>query len=232
MADSWSREGGTYRDPRILALLEEIYGGLPPGLDAALDALERHDLPRIQISAGDGRILRLLLRAIAARRVVEFGTLSGYSALWIIDALGREGRLLTCERDPLHARAAAEVFRAAGVDQQVEILLGDARDNFGRLAAGAPYDAVFIDADKSGYPAYARWALDHLRPGGMVIADNAYLFGHLAPPSRREADEHAGEREAMLELHRIFARRTSACLPTPDGLAVALVEAPAPGESQ
>ncbi|MDQ7008077.1 MAG: O-methyltransferase [Acidobacteriota bacterium] len=230
MADPKSRDGGVYHDPKILALVEEIYGGHPPGLAEALAALEQYDLPRIQISASDGRILRLLLRAIGARRVVEFGTLSGYSALWILDALGPEGRLLTCEMDPRHARAAARVFDAAGVAERVEIVPGNAREHFDLLASRGPFDAAFIDADKTGYAAYARWAFDHLRPGGLVIADNAYLFGHLAPPPPGLDDSHAAERRAVLELHRLFAQRTSACLPTPDGLAVALVEPATRGE--
>jgi caffeoyl-CoA O-methyltransferase len=223
MADEQSRGSGRYSSPAIEAFLEATYAERDPALDEALAALDRSAMPRIQISPLDGRILRLLMRAIGAEKVVELGTLSGYSALWILKGLPPSGHLWTCERDPAHARAARRVFEAAGVAERVTLLEGDGRELLGRLADHAPFDAVFIDADKAGYDTYGRWAFDHLRHGGMIIADNAYLFGRLVPEQETEDDGRRPERESVQALHRFLARRcVSACLPTPDGMAVGL----------
>lgn len=228
MADEFTRHAGSYGSygsPGIHAFLEATYGEHDPGLLEALHALEQEGMPKIHISANDGRILRLLLRSIRAEKVVEFGTLSGYSGLWLLKGLPESGHLWTCEKDPKHAEAARRVFDAAGVSQRVTLLEGDGRQLLDRLAESAPFDAVFIDADKTGYEAYARWGFDHLRSGGLIAADNAYLFGELVenaadapPPHRRLA-----EREAVQGLHRFLAHHcVSACVPTPDGLAVGL----------
>jgi caffeoyl-CoA O-methyltransferase len=225
MADEFTRGVGSYASPAIEAFLEATYGGQDPPLGAALEALERHGMPRIQISANDGRILRLLLRAVRAERVVEFGTLSGYSALWILAALPASGHLWTCEKDPAHAAAAGDVFEAAGVSERVTILEGDGRRRLDELAEQSPFDAVFIDADKAGYEEYARWAFRHLRSGGVILADNAYLFGELVenPADAPPPEKRLVEREAVQGLHRFLAEHcTAACMPTPDGMAIGL----------
>jgi caffeoyl-CoA O-methyltransferase len=225
MADEQTRGAGSYASPEIEQFLEATYAEPDPALGEALRALDRDGMPKIQISALDGRILRLLMRAVRAEKVVELGTLSGYSALWILKGLPPAGHLWTCEKDPQHARAAREVLASAGVDDRVTLLEGDGRQLIDRLARHAPFDAVFIDADKSGYELYARWAFDHLRSGGLIVADNAFLFGRLVPGTGQTARDDVGdaERDAVQGLHRFLADScVAACLPTPDGLAVGL----------
>lgn len=219
MADSATRSGTRHGSPEIHELLEAIYGAPGDGFRDALETLERHDMPRIQVSAGDGRILKLLMHLAGARKVAEFGTLSGYSALWLLAGMEPEGRLFTVELDPAHAEAAGGVFRRAGVANRVVQLVGDGRDHLEALAGEGPFDAVFLDADKEGYETYARWALEHLRPGGLLLADNAYLFGLLAG----DDEEHEAARASVLATHRLLAEHcVAACLPTPDGLAVGI----------
>ena len=217
MADDASRDGARYGNQDIHQILEMIYGDPGPAFDDALDTLERFEMPRIQVSANDGRILKLLMRLAGARKVVEFGTLSGYSALWLLAGIGPQGHLWTLELEQAHADAAGGVFRRAGVADQVTQLTGDGRAQLDRLVQDGPFDAVFLDADKEGYATYAGWALDNLRPGGLLLADNAYLFGLLADDDQ----EHAEARASVLSTHRLLAEHfTAACIPTPDGLAV------------
>lgn len=217
MADDATRDGARYGNPDIHQLLELIYGDPGPSFSDALDTLERTGMPKIQVSANDGRILKLLMRIASARKVVEFGTLSGYSALWLLAGMGPEGRLWTLELEQAHAEAAGGVFARAGVTDQVTQLTGDGRGYLDSLAGEGPFDAVFIDADKEGYATYARWALENLRPGGLLLADNAYLFGRLAD----DDEEHDEMRRSVLTTHRLLAEHcTAACIPTPDGLAV------------
>ncbi len=219
MADDVTRAGGRYGNTAIHQLLEEIYGDPDPAFSDALLTLERRDLPRIQVSAEDGRILKLLMRLSGAKKVVEFGTLSGYSALWLLAGTGPDGKLWTLELEPAHAEAAGGVFQRAGVTDRVTLLVGDGREFLESLAEEGPFDAVFLDADKEGYETYARWALAHLRPGGLLLVDHAYLFGLLA----EDDEEHAVARASVLATHRLLAAHfVAACLSTPDGLAVGM----------
>ena len=150
---------------------------------------------------------------VGAERVVEVGTLAGYSAIWMARALKPGGRLWTLERDPKHAAVARENLEAAGVADRVEVLVGDGLESLAKLSAQGPFCAVFIDADKERYDEYGRWALDHLRPGGLLLGDNAYAFGQLL------ADDPRGR--AMRAFHEeAAARLETVCAPTPDGLMV------------
>lgn len=224
MADPESRQGSSYGEPAVRKLIDGLYHPEDEAMAEAAAAIQRESLPAIQIGRGDGAILALLLTAIGARRVVEIGTLSGYSALWILRALPADGRLWTLEADPHHAEVARRVLDRPEVRDRVQLVEGPARQTLPGLEVEGPFDAVFIDADKGSYPIYGEWALANLRSGGMVLADNAYLFGHLAertPDGRVTAEEIA----AMRRFHRLLAERCPhrACLPTPDGLAVAIV---------
>jgi caffeoyl-CoA O-methyltransferase len=219
MADDATRNDTRHGTPAIHALLEEIYGDPGPAFEDALDTLEQFDMPRIQVSCNDGRILRMLMTVAGARKIVEFGTLSGYSALWLLAGAGPEGHLWTVELENEHAAAAEAVFERAAITDQVTQLIGDGRDQLEALATDGPFDVVFLDADKEGYETYAIWALENLRPGGLLLMDNAYLFGLLADDDQ----EHADARRSVLATHRILAEHfVAACLPTPDGLAVGI----------
>jgi predicted O-methyltransferase YrrM len=189
-------------------------------LDLRREILER-DMPRISITAEEGRLLQVLLRAIGARRVVELGTLGGYSAIWMARALPPGGQLFTVERDAGRAELARRYVERAGLEDRVTVVHGEAGAALVRLSDSGPFDAVFIDADKESYPAYLEWCGENVRRGGLVIADNAFRSGRVL-----EVDiEDPGVR-GIQEFNRRLARDaryTSIVVPTRDGMAIAVV---------
>jgi predicted O-methyltransferase YrrM len=148
-------------------------------LEETLRATEAAGLPAIQVSALQGRLLFLLARVQGARRILEIGTLGGYSSLWLARALPPGGRLLSLELEARHAEVARANLARAGVADRVEICVGPAVDSLARLGAEgtAPFDLVFIDADKESYPAYLDGAVRLARPGTLIIADNVIRNG-------------------------------------------------------
>ncbi len=130
-------------------------------------------LPAIHIAADEGRFLMLLVRLLRAQRVLELGTLGGYSAAWMALGLAPGGRVHTVEGEPRHATLARQALQAARLHDRVTVHQGTAQTLLPSLAQLAPWDLVFIDADKQGYPAYWAWAVEHVRPGGIIAAHNA-----------------------------------------------------------
>lgn len=193
-------------------------------------------LPPINIGAFEGRLLQILLCANGAKRGVEVGTLGGYSASWLAGALPPNGRLISLELDPKRAELARENLRRTGHADRVEVRVGDARQTLAQMADERDLDFVFIDADKASYGDYVRWAIPRLRKGGLLLADNAYIWGGMHYYGR-PADqvpfkggtglfdfgpqEFRGMSECWkeLEMHPEFA---SLILPTGEGLAVAV----------
>ena len=178
-------------------------------------------LPDIQVGALDGLHLEVLARAGAVKKAVEIGTLGGYSGVCLLRGMGDDGRLWTFEMEPKHAEVARQSFANAGVGTRAEVIVGPALAKLPSIAAHAPFDLVFIDADKEGYPAYLDWAAEHLRVGGMVLGDNAFLFGEVI---HDPATSGEGVRiRAMREFHRKLVsggRFRSTMLPTGEGLAL------------
>ncbi|HJW09860.1 MAG TPA: O-methyltransferase [Holophagaceae bacterium] len=212
MADQDSRAGQRYTTPAILEWLDELHAGHDPVLHQAFQAPELRGLPPIMVGMSEGKLLGLLLRMIGAKKVVEFGTLAGYSALRMAQALPADGHLWTLELDVKHAAIAKENLEAAGLGARATVLVGPALDWLRGLEKYAPFDAVFIDADKGNYDQYGAWAAKVLRPGGLLIGDNAYFFGRLL-------DEDDPEAAAMRRFHEeAKARFDTVCIPTPDGL--------------
>lgn len=166
---------------RVWTDVDEYIDGLLIGQDEALDhALEASDkagLPQINISASQGKFLNLIARIHGARKILEFGTLAGYSTIWLARALPADGRLITLEADPHHAEVAVGNIAAAGLADRVEVKVGKALDTLPTLTGEGPFDLFFIDADKVNNPAYVRWALDHSRPGSVIIVDNVVRSG-------------------------------------------------------
>lgn len=150
-----------------------------PVLEAALRASAEAGLPSIQVSALQGKLLSLLARAVGAGRILEVGTLGGYSTIWLARALPHHGRLVTLELDPRHAEVARANLVAAGLADRVEIVVGTAAETLASLvASGAePFDLVFIDADKESIPEYFGRALELARPGTLVVVDNVVRGG-------------------------------------------------------
>jgi predicted O-methyltransferase YrrM len=171
-----------------------------PDLGAAVTACEAAGLPPIQVTPNQGKLLHLLARTIGARRILEIGTLGGYSAIWLARALPPGGRLVTLEFEPKHAAVALENLTRAGVAGRVEIRVGAALEALPKLAAegGDPFDLVFIDADKENNPDYFEWALRLTRPGSLIIVDNVARHGEVIDASSPDAAVTATRR--VLEL--------------------------------
>jgi len=149
-------------------------------------AIPDQGLPLIHVQPYEGLLLNILLLMTGAKKVIEIGTLAGYSTTWLARALPEDGKLYALERDEHHADITQENINKAGVGDRVEVMVGDARDNLKTLVPHAPFDAVFIDADKPGYPAYARWAIDYVRTGGVVMAHNALYRERIFDPSQHD----------------------------------------------
>ncbi len=169
------------------AVDEYVSGLLAPhdeALDSALRASEEAGLPAIQVSPPQGKLLRLLALSIGARSILEFGTLGGYSTIWLARTLPEGGRLITLEAEPRNAEVAAANVARAGLGAVVDLRVGPALDLLPRLEAegAGPFDLVFIDADKANTPEYFAWSLDHTRSGGLIVSDNVVRFGELANP--------------------------------------------------
>lgn len=183
--------------------------------------IRESDLPEIQISPEEGRLLQFLVRSVGARRVLELGTLGGYSAIWMARALPAGGRLLTVEREEARAELARRYLLRAGLEEVVEVLVGEAKAILEQLSGGEPFDAVFIDADKESYPDYLNWCRDNVRAGGLVIADNAFKSGSVV-----EDSDDPGVC-GIQEYNRRIAEDpglTSIIIPMRDGVAVSLIE--------
>jgi predicted O-methyltransferase YrrM len=144
-------------------------------LDAASAASTAEGLPPIAVTAPQGKFLQLLARAIGARRILEIGTLGGYSTIWLARALPTDGELVTCEIDPHHAEVAMANLSRAGVDKLVDLRIGPARDTLPTL--DGPFDLAFVDADKTSGAEYFRECVRLVRPGGVIIVDNVVREG-------------------------------------------------------
>src|SRR6266568_9157999 len=147
------------------------------GLRHALTAAKQAGLPEIQISPIQGKFLQLLAVSCNAQKILEIGSLGGYSGIWLARALPPNGRLITLEINPSHARLARDTFTRAGVSDRAEVRVGKALDLLPELEDEVPFDLVFIDADKTPYPQYLEWALRLTRPGSIIVADNCIRSG-------------------------------------------------------
>jgi len=136
-----------------------------------------HQLPAISVRPFEGRLLQILVALAGAKTVVEIGALAGYSGTWLARALPADGKLYTLEKNAKHAAIARASFERAGVAHRVEVLEGDAHTSLHNLMQRAPFDMIFLDADKVSYPTYLKWAVANLRPGGLVAAHNAFRSG-------------------------------------------------------
>lgn len=173
---------------------------LPP--DPVLDATQRSAadarLPPISVSAPQGKFLHLLARLAGARRVLEIGTLAGYSTIWLGRALPANGRLVTLEFDPAHAEVARANIARAGLETIVEVRVGPAIDALPVLASEAPFDLIFIDADKPSTADYFRWAIKLSRPGSVIVVDNVVRGGDIIDASGKNQDAEGMRRFADL----------------------------------
>ncbi|KVQ25073.1 O-methyltransferase [Burkholderia cepacia] len=167
-------------------------------LDAALAASDAAGLPAINVAPNQGKLLQLLATIRGARRILEVGTLGGYSTIWLARALPPGGTLVTLELNPEHAKVATRNIARAGFAEVVTVVVGSAKDSLARLvdAGEAPFDFIFIDADKDNNPVYLDAALKLSRPGTVIVVDNVVRGGRVADPGNREPDV-AGVRDGF-----------------------------------
>lgn len=199
-----------------------------PALDAATASNREADLPAIDVTPLQGRFLELMIRASGARRVLEIGTLGGYSTIWMARAVGESGKVITLEVDAHHAEVARRNFDKAGVADRVELRLGPAAESLASLIAekSAPFDFIFIDADKAGYPDYIRQCLKLSRSGTLIIADNVVRDGEVIDPDSPDLNIQGVRR--FTELIAAEPRLSSTVLQTVgskgyDGFAISIV---------
>ncbi len=174
---------------RIDRYIEELFIPDDATLRETLRTMEAEGLPLIGVPPALGKLLGILARAAGARRVLEIGTLGGYSAIWLARALAPGGRIISLEVDPRHAAVARANLERAGVGDLVEVRVGRALDLLPQLPPEEPFDLVFIDADKVSYLAYLEWATLLARPGGLIVADNVLRDGRVLDEAT--ADENA-----------------------------------------
>ncbi|MGH3848924.1 MAG: O-methyltransferase, partial [Pseudonocardiaceae bacterium] len=160
--------------------LADMLVGPDETLESALEASAAAGLPPIAVSVNQGKLLHLLARLHGSRRVLEVGTLGGYSAIWLARALPADGEVVSLEIDPHHAEVARENIARAGLSDRVDVRLGPALDVLPELEG--PFDFAFIDADKPSNPDYLRWALQLSRPGTVIVVDNIVRGGAVADP--------------------------------------------------
>lgn len=176
--------------PAVDAYFEEKLLPDDPILREILRSSEAAGLPRIHVSPTQGKLLYLLAKAQGARRILEVGTLGGYSTTWLARALPEDGHLVSLELNPKHVEVARANLDRAGVRTRVEVRPGPALDSLGQLAAEAspPFDMFFIDADRPNTRTYFEWALRLSRPGSLIVIDNVVRRGELVNPVNAEPD--------------------------------------------
>jgi len=203
-------------DERLARYVTELFAVEDPILAAIRGRHDQLGLPPIHISPDEGKLLHVLLRAVAATNVLELGSLAGYSGVWLARALPPDGRLTTVERDARHAALARRAFAEAGLERTVRLLEGAALEILPTLTPG--FDAVFVDADKEPLAQYFEWSVRLLRRGGLLLCDNAFFHGAVIDPT-----DHSRAAEGVRAFNRLAAsdpRVTSAVAPIRDGLVI------------
>jgi predicted O-methyltransferase YrrM len=197
-------------------------------LDAALEASTAAGLPQIAVAPNQGKLLGMLARLRGARKILEIGTLGGYSTIWLARALPPGGRLVTLEADEAHATVARANISRAGLERVVEVRLGPALETLPRLRAEqeGPFDLIFIDADKPNIPSYFEWALALATPGAVIVVDNVIRDGEIVDASSDDPSVR-GVRK-LNEMLRTDSRVTATTIQTVggkgwDGFTIAIV---------
>jgi predicted O-methyltransferase YrrM len=195
-----------------------------PVLTAALADSDAAGLPKIAVSPQQGKFLSLLAAAAGARRILEIGTLGGFSTIWLARGAGPDGHVTTLEYEPKHAEVARAKLDRAGLSDRVEVLVGAALDSLPNVTG--PFDLVFIDADKENNPSYLEWAVRLTHPGSMIVVDNVIREGAILSPGD---DPVLGGTRKVLELMGEHPQLDTAVLQVVgakhwDGLAFALVK--------
>ena len=209
--------------------LTEKLIGIDASLEAALLANAEAQLPAFDVAPNQGKLLNLLVRMCSAKRVLEIGTLGGYSTIWLARAVPEDGVVVTLESESKHAEVAARNLKQANLERKVDIRLGPALNTLEQLASegGPPFDFIFIDADKPNNPSYLEWSLKLSRPGTVIVGDNVIRDGAIVDPNNGDArvrgvrkffDDIAGDRRLTATAVQTVGSKGY------DGFALALVE--------
>jgi predicted O-methyltransferase YrrM len=203
--------------------LNEVFGLDDAELSEIRHELHRHNVEFMSVSGAEARILQFLVRVTGAKKIVEVGTLFGYSALAMAKILPEDGQIWTLEKSAENFTVAQKHFQKFPAGRKIRALNGAAAELLEDLSVEGPFDKVFIDADKAGYVKYLDWAEKNVRPGGYIVGDNTFLFGALWGETR---DRNIGEKQiaVMQEFNRRLAdprKYNSTLLPTVEGLTVA-----------
>jgi predicted O-methyltransferase YrrM len=213
---------------RIDGYVESLYSSNDEVLDATVKSIRDNGLPQINVSANEGKLLYMLAKLSGARRILEIGTLAGYSTIWLARALPEGGMLLSLEYDAKHAQIARDNIERAGLSNRVEIRIGAGLELLPQVEAkgDGPFDLFFIDADKENYPGYLDWAIKLSHPGSVILSDNLIRGGAVLDPN--PSDTNAS---VIARYNRKLAtspRLDSIVLPiireSVDGLGISIVE--------
>ena len=185
---------------------------------------EGRGIPLIHISPEQGKFLQVMMAAVGAKKVLEVGSLFGYSTLWMARALPADGKLIALELSPLHADTTRENIARAGLADRVEVIQGDARVSLPKLNSAVPFDLAFIDAEKAQYVDYFEQVMQLMRPGAMIIADNASAHGDVWRANPRDDREHILAIRAMNQRMATDPRLVSLLVPISDGMCVGIVK--------
>lgn len=215
---------GTPMTEQLYAYIVETFAPEDDLLRALPAEAEARGIPQIHISPDQGKFLQVLMATVGARKVLEIGSLFGYSAIWMARALPPGGRLITIELNPLHAQTTRENIARAGLADRVEVREGDARVILPRLADEAPFDLAFIDAEKAEYLDYVDEALKLVRRGGLIVGDNASAHGqawNANPPEEQHA--YVSSIRRFNQRMATDSRLLSLLVPISDGMCVGVV---------
>ena len=205
--------------------VEGLFAPPDPALEGALRRSREAGLPEINVSRNEGKLLQLLAEIAGARRILEIGTLGGYSTIHLARALPEGGSLVSLELDERYAEVARENVREAGLGTQVEVRVGDAKTLLARMVEDGegPFDLTFIDADKGGYSEYLEWALRLSRSGSLILVDNAIRGGSVLYPEDESAWATHDFNEALAKDPRLSALVLPLIRERIDGIAIARV---------
>jgi caffeoyl-CoA O-methyltransferase len=208
--------------------IRDLVGEEDEALRATVKSIEESGIPQISVSANQGKFLHVLAKACQAKRILEIGTLAGYSTIWMARALPKDGKLITLEFDPKHAAVAKKNIEHARLSSVVEVRIGKAIDTLPALAAekAAPFDMIFIDADKPPYAEYFDWAVKLSRPGTLIIADNVIRDGNVLEANPKDEMVAGAKRfnQALAEDKRVTATIIQTVgAKMHDGMAIAVV---------
>lgn len=211
--------------PEKINYIRDTFANQDALLEEVAEKVSELGVLGMQVSPEEGKTLNFLVKLSGAKKIVEIGTLGGYSAIWMARALPQDGMVYTIDRDERHIKVAKEMFAKCEVGKRITLLEGEGKEKLKDIEKHGPFDMIFIDADKAGYAGYLDWAEKNIRKGGLIVGDNTFLFGtvYLDKP---EKNGRAGveAHKAMREFNKRLGdttRYSSIMLSTEEGMTIA-----------